>query len=332
MASFKQFREVFVMTRYILKRLIIATIVLFCISIVIFALINLQPGNPYSYMMSPNTSPDLVKQRLTEIGYFDPIYVKYFKWIDRALHLDLGYSIKYSMPVLEVIGLRLKNTLILMSTSLILSVVVGILLGMFAAYKRNSMIDDVITVISYIGISIPAFFFSLLLIKKLSYDIPVFPASGMYDVRGDLYGLEKAVDVMKHLFLPSVVLTMLNATSFIRYTRSSMIEIVDREYIKAAMAKGMNFKTALVKHGLKNALIPIVTVFCLQLPALFSGALMTETVFVWPGIGRLGYEAVQNRDYPLIMGILMITSVLILLSNIVADILYALIDKRVELD
>ena len=306
--------------------------VLFGISIVIFALVNLQPGNPYSHMMSPNTSPEVVKAKLQQIGYYDPLYIKYLKWISRALKLDLGYSIKYSDPVSTVIGYRLKNTVILMSFSLFLSSVVGIILGIIAAYRKNTYVDELITVISFIGVSIPSFFFSLLLIKKFSYDMSIFPSSGMYDVRRSLTGFPRVMDVVRHMILPSIVLTFLQATSFIRYTRSAMIEIVDKEYIKCAMAKGMSFKKAVVKHGFKNSLISIITVFCMQIPALFSGALMTETVFVWPGIGRLGYEAVQNRDYPLIMGILMITAILILLSNLLADVLYAVVDKRVELE
>ena len=306
--------------------------VLFGISIVIFALVNLQPGNPYSHMMSPNTSPEVVKAKLQQIGYYDPLYIKYLKWISRALKLDLGYSIKYSDPVSTVIGYRLKNTVILMSFSLFLSSVLGIILGIIAAYRKNTYVDELITVISFIGVSIPSFFFSLLLIKKFSYDMSIFPSSGMYDVRRSLTGFPRVMDVVRHMILPSIVLTFLQATSFIRYTRSAMIEIVDKEYIKCAMAKGMSFKKAVVKHGFKNSLISIITVFCMQIPALFSGALMTETVFVWPGIGRLGYEAVQNRDYPLIMGILMITAILILLSNLLADVLYAVVDKRVELE
>ncbi len=320
------------MRRYVIKRILTSLVVLFGISIVIFALINMQPGNPYSHMMSPSTPPEVVRAKLEQIGYYDPIYKKYFKWISRALRFDLGYSIKYADPVTTVIGYRLKNTLILMSFSLLLSSVLGITLGVIAAYRKNSYVDDLITVISFIGVSIPSFFFSLLLIKKFSYDMNLLPSSGMYDVRNSYVGFARVADIVRHLILPSIVLTLLQATSFIRYTRSSMIEIVNKEYIKCAMAKGMSFKEAVVKHGLKNALISIITVFCLQIPALFSGALMTETVFVWPGIGRLGYEAVQNRDYPLIMGILMITAVLILLSNLLADILYAVVDKRVELE
>lgn len=320
------------MRRYVLKRILTSIIVLFGISIVIFALVNLQPGNPYSHMINPNTSPDVMKAKLEQIGYYDPLYVKYFKWVSRALRFDLGYSIKYSESVSAVIGYRLKNTIILMSFSLFLSSVIGIILGIIAAYRKNTYVDDLITVISFIGVSIPSFFFSLLLIKKFSYDMSIFPSSGMYDVRSSLTGILKLMDLIKHLILPSIVLTFLQATAFIRYTRSAMIEIVDKEYIKCAMAKGMSFKKAVIKHGFKNSLISIITVFCLQIPALFSGALMTETVFVWPGIGRLGYEAVQNRDYPLIMGILMITAILILLSNLLADILYVVVDKRVELE
>lgn len=320
------------MLRYIIKRILIALLILFGISIVIFTLINLQPGNPYTYMMNPNISPELIKKKLQALGYYDPVYIKYFKWLKRAICMNLGYSIRYSKPVISIILGRLGNTVILMSASLILSTIIGISLGIIAAYKKYTVVDDLITLISFIGISIPSFFLSLILIKKFSYDYGILPSSGMYNVRISHEGITGIIDLGRHLILPSIVLTLLQTTAFIRYTRVSMIEVINKEYIRAAMAKGLSFKQAIVRHGLKNALIPIVTIFCLQIPGLFSGALMTETVFSWPGIGRLGYDAIQNRDYPLIMGILMITAILILLSNLVADILYVIIDKRVELE
>lgn len=320
------------MKNYLLKRFIISIFVLFGISILIFALVNLQPGNPYLHMVSPNTPPELIEVKLRNIGYYDPLHIKYIKWISRVVRFDLGYSIKFSQPVISVIMNRLGNTILLMGSSLLLSSILGIAIGMYSAYKRNTVIDDTITVFSFIGVSIPAFFFSLILIKIFSYDLSLLPSSGMYNVRYEYTGIEKLLDLLFHLILPTVVLTMLQAASFTRYSRASMIEILDKDYIKSAIAKGMSLKRALFKHGLKNALIPISTVFFIQVPSLFSGALMTETVFVWPGIGRLGYEAVQNRDYPLIMGILMITATIILISNILADVFYVLIDKRVELE
>lgn len=320
------------MKNYILKRLVISLFVLFGISIVIFALVNLQPGNPYLHMVSPNTPPELVEAKLRRIGYYDSFFIKYIKWVKRALVFDLGYSIKFSRPVIEIISSRMGNTILIMGFSLLLSSILGVAIGIISSLKSNTAVDDIITVVSFIGVSIPAFFFSLILIKIFSYDLSLLPSSGMYDVRYSYSGIEKILDMLQHMILPSVVLIMVHMASFIRYTRSAMIEILDKEYIKSAMAKGMSFKKAILKHGLKNALIPIITVFFIQVPTLFSGALMTETVFVWPGIGRLGYDAVQNRDYPLIMGILMITAVVILISNILADVFYIVVDKRVELE
>ena len=174
------------------------------------------------------------------------------------------------------------------------------------------------------------FFVSILFIKFFSYDRGLLPASGMLDLRRDLQGGAKILNIFKHLILPVLTLTIFQSTAFIRYTRSAMIDVLNEEFVKALLARGMSYRRILFCHALKNALIPIVTIFCLQLPSLFSGALMTETVFVWPGIGRLSFEAVQNRDYPLIMGILMIGAIFILFSNFLADLIYPLIDKRIS--
>ncbi|CEK38853.1 ABC transporter permease [Paraclostridium sordellii] len=320
------------MAKYILKRLFTTLVVLFGISIIIFTLIHLQPGNPYSTMIDPNVSPEVVKEMLSKIGYYDPIHVKYIKWISRALRGDLGYSIYYGKPVIDIISSRMTNTAILASFSLLISIVFGIGIGILSAIKKNTLFDKVVTVFSFIGVSIPAFFFGLILIKVFSFDLQLLPVSGMKTLGSDFTGIESFFDLLKHLLLPGIVLAFLQSTAFIRYTRSSMIDVLDKEYIVTARAKGLSKNKAIFKHGLKNALIPIVTIICLQIPFLFSGALLTETVFIWPGIGRLSYEAVLNRDYSLIMGILMILSIIILLSNLLADILYAVIDPRIRYD
>ncbi|CEN21310.1 ABC transporter permease [Paraclostridium sordellii] len=320
------------MVKYILKRLFTTLVVLFGISIIIFTLIHLQPGNPYSTMIDPNVSPEVVKEMLSKIGYYDPIHIKYIKWISRALRGDLGYSIYYGKPVIDIISSRMTNTVILASFSLLISIVFGIGIGILSAIKKNTLFDKIATVFSFIGVSIPAFFFGLILIKVFSFDLQLLPVSGMKTLGSDFTGIESFFDLLKHLLLPSIVLAFLQSTAFIRYTRSSMIDVLDKEYIVTARAKGLSKNKAIFKHGLKNALIPIVTIICLQIPFLFSGALLTETVFVWPGIGRLSYEAVLNRDYSLIMGILMILSIIILLSNLLADILYAVIDPRIRYD
>ena len=253
------------------------------------------------------------------------------KWLQRVIFLDLGYSIKYSEKVTKVIASRLGNTFILMGTSLFLSSISGIFLGVVSAIKKNTVIDEIITVLSFAGLSIPTFFVSLLLIKVFSYDLRLFPASGMYDSINGSEGITVFYNLFRHMILPTTVLVIMQSVIFIRYTRSAVIEQMSKEYMMTAMAKGLTFKRAVFGHALKNALLPIITVCFLQLPTIFSGALITETVFVWPGIGRLGYEAISNRDYPLIMGILTVTAIIIILSNLFADIFYMKIDKRIKL-
>ena len=319
------------MLKYLIKRLIISFFVLFGVSISIFYLINKQPGNPYLHMINPGVPPEIVKKKLIELGYYDPFFIKYVKWLQRVIFLDLGYSIKYSEKVTKVIASRLGNTFILMETSLFLSSISGIFLGVVSAIKKNTVIDEIITVLSFAGLSIPTFFVSLLLIKVFSYDLRLFPASGMYDSINGSEGITVFYNLFRHMILPTTVLVIMQSVIFIRYTRSAVIEQMSKEYMMTAMAKGLTFKRAVFGHALKNALLPIITVFFLQLPTIFSGALITETVFVWPGIGRLGYEAISNRDYPLIMGILTVTAIIIILSNLFADIFYMKIDKRIKL-
>lgn len=320
------------MVKYIIKRLLTAVVVLLGISIIIFALIHLQPGNPYSTMIDPTVPPEVVKEMLDKIGYNDPIHIKYFKWISRAIKGDLGYSIYYGKPVLDIIGSRMSNTVILATFSLCLSIILGIGIGIISAIKKNTLFDKVFTTISFVGVSIPAFFFGLILIKIFAFDLKLLPVSGMKTLGSDYTGIKAMFDGFKHIILPGIVLSFLQSTAFMRYTRSSMIDVLDKAYITTARSKGLSLNKAIFRHGLKNALIPIVTIICLQIPFLFSGALLTETVFVWPGIGRLSYEAVLNRDYSLIMGILMILSIIILISNLIADILYAIIDPRIRYD
>lgn len=318
------------MTKYIFKRILIAIGVLFGVSVIIFSLVHMQPGNPYTSMIDPTVPPEVIKEMLTKIGYYDPIHIKYIKWISRALRGDLGYSIQYGQPVLQVINSRIWNTVLLSSFALIISTILGIIIGIISAIKKNTLFDYVTTVFSFIGISIPAFFFGLLLIKIFAFDFPILPVSGMKTLGEDYTGIKNALDVLKHMILPGLVLALLQSAAFVRYTRSSMLEVLDKDYIRTARAKGLTKKKSILKHGVKNALIPLVTIICMQIPFIFSGALLTETIFVWPGIGRLNYDAVLNRDYPLIMGILMILSIIILLSNLLADILYAVIDPRIK--
>ncbi len=320
------------MRKYVFKRLIQSIPVLFGISIIVFILVKMQPGDPFSSMMDPNLTKEMQKKMLDELGYNDPILIQYFKWLFRALQGNLGYSIQFKQPVLTVIASRLGNTVILSLCSMILSILIAIPCGVISATKQRTKTDYVVTVFAFMGLSIPSFFFGMLLIKIFSVDLGWLPISGMVSTGVNLKGWAAAFDIAKHMILPMIVLALINTASLMRYTRSDMIEILKTDYIRTARAKGVRRRSIIYQHALKNELLPLITVVTMQVPALLSGALLTETIFVWPGIGRLNFNAVMSRDYPLIMGIVMMVAVISLLTNLLADILYAVVDKRINFD
>lgn len=318
------------MRKFLLKRLGVALIVLFGVSVIVFTLIHLQPGNPYLNMIDPSMSPDVVEQKLRELGYYDPIYIQYMKWIGRAITGDFGYSTQFNAPVFSIILDALGNTILISVASFVVSSVLAIVIGIITAEKSGTWVDYLVTVLSFIGISIPTFFFALILIKIFGYDLAILPSSGMETLTESYTGIAYIFDVIKHMILPVTVLSLTQTATLIRYTRSSMLDALSQDYMRTAQAKGLTRKQAIWTHGLRNSLISIVTVLCLQLPTLVSGALITETVFVWPGIGTLNYNAIMNRDYMLIMGITMMIAVVIVIANILADVLYAVVDPRIK--
>lgn len=320
------------MLKFLLKRIGVALIVLFGVSVTVFTLIHMQPGNPYLNMIDPNLGPEVIEQKLRALGYYDPIYIQYLKWIGRALTGDFGYSTQYNAPAFTLIVEALKNTLLISIASFVVSSILAIVIGVVTAAKSKTWIDYIITFISFIGISIPTFFFALLLIKWFGYDLAILPSSGMETLTSNFTGIAKVMDVVKHMILPVTVLSLTQTATLLRYTRSSMIDTLNQDYMRTAQAKGLTRNKAIWTHGLRNSMISIITVLCLQLPSLVSGALITETVFVWPGIGTLNYNAVMNRDYMLVMGITMLIAVVIVMANIVADILYMLVDPRIKLE
>lgn len=320
------------MAKFLLKRIGVALIVLFGVSVTVFTLIHMQPGNPYLNMIDPNLGPEVIEQKLRSLGYYDPIYVQYLKWIGRALTGDFGYSTQYNAPAFSIIVEALKNTILISIVSFVISSVLAIVIGVVTASKSNTWIDYLITFISFIGISIPTFFFALLLVKWFGYDLAILPSSGMETLTASYTGISRLMDIIKHMILPVTVLSLTQTATLIRYTRSSMIDTLNQDYMRTAQAKGLTKNKAIWTHGLRNSMISIITVLCLQLPSLVSGALITETVFVWPGIGTLNYNAIMNRDYMLVMGITMLIAVVIVIANIVADILYVVVDPRIRLE
>jgi peptide/nickel transport system permease protein len=320
------------MKKYIARRILLMIPVLLGISIIIFALINSAPGDPYSSMIDPNFTAEDKEVMLKAIGYYDPLPVKYVKWIGRAVHGDLGFSIRYKEPVVSVIMRSFGNTLTLSLLSLLLSVLAAIPLGVISATRKYSIFDYVVTVFSFIGLSIPVFFLAMLMIKTLAFDLKLFPISGMQTVGVTYTGINKILDRLYHMILPVVVLGLANMASLMRYTRSAMLEVVSQDYIRTARAKGVKERIVIYKHALKNALIPIVTVVCMSLGHMMSGAILTETVFAWPGMGTLVYQAILNRDYPLVIASTMLIAFFILAANLLADILYAFLDPRIKYD
>lgn len=314
------------MHRYILKKIFFSFLTLIIVSFFIFLLIHLQPGNPYFNMIKPNMSSTQVHSMLKKLGYYDPLLIKYFKWLCRVLKFDLGYSTYFGISVSSVILERIFNTIILSVSSLILSIVISVPIGIFCAYKPKNILSIFFSSSSLIGICFPTFFLGLILIKIFSYDLRIFPVSGVSSLSFTDSYFYIFLDYLHHLFLPCIVLSSLQSSYFIRFIKSQMINVLKQEYIKTAKAKGCSTLRILINHAFRNCLIPLTTLLCMQIPSLFSGALITETLFVWPGIGRLSYEAVFNRDYPLVLGILLISSIIVIISNLLADFLYVVLD------
>ncbi|OLN32981.1 ABC transporter permease [Desulfosporosinus metallidurans] len=318
------------MRKYITRRLLLMIPVLIGISIIIFSLINLAPGDPYSSMIDPNFTAADKENMLNAIGYYEPLPVKYVKWVSRAVQGDLGFSIRYKEPVVSVIMRSYGNTIFLTLISLSISVLIAVPLGVISATHKYSVFDYIVTVFSFIGLSIPVFFLAMLMIKFLAFDLDLFPISGMQSIGSGYTGIRSFFDHLHHMVLPIAVLGLTNMASLMRYTRSSMLEVITQDYIRTARAKGVKERVVIYRHALKNALIPIVTVVCMSLGYMMSGAILTETVFVWPGMGTLVYQAILNRDYPLVTASTMLIAFFILASNLLADILYAFLDPRIK--
>lgn len=322
------------MRTYLTRRILLMIPVLIGISMIIFLLIHMAPGDPYASMIenNPTISREDYENMLQNIGYYDPIPVKYGKWIGQLLSGNLGYSISEKQPISEMISRRMTNTLTLAVPALILSTIISVPLGVFSSTRQYSIGDTILTLLALLGISIPAFFLALLLIKFLAFDLGWFPIQGMMTIDANLTGLAWVADRAYHMFLPLLVMTVLQVASRMRYTRASMLEIINQDYIRTARAKGLSERAVIYKHALRNALIPVVTVLSISLGNLLSGAVLTENVFMWPGMGRLVYTAITNRDYPVVMASTMLLAILMLAANLLADIAYALVDPRIRYD
>ena len=286
------------MFRVIFHRLLISVPVLFGISLLVFFLIQLQPGDPLVGMISPETTPEQKQEMLRQAGYLDPIWLQYLRWASRAMVGDFGYSLQSGAPVLMLIGERVFNTLLLAGSSLLITLIVALPLGIYLGLRRGTTVDIAVSLLSFVILSIPVFFIAILLVKVFAMNLRWFPVSGVSTLGSHLTGFDLIVDVAKHLVLPAVTLALGNIAIFSRYLRSSISELINQNFIKALFARGMRRSGVIYPHLLKNAAKPLITVVGMEIPALLSATLLTEIIFNWPGIGRLSFDAIQSRDFP----------------------------------
>ena len=314
------------MARTILYRIGQSLVLLVLVSMIGFALLHLAPGGPLSqFALTPGMSAATMAQIAHQMGLDRPLPIQYFDWAGHLLRGDWGHSYRDGAPVLTVIGAHIGATLELMLSSTVLAVLIGTWVGVLGATRRYSIADYLATIGAMVALSIPTFWFGLVVIYVFSVWLAWLPSGNMYSS-----GTQTLLDYGRHLILPCLVLTLVTVATWSRYMRASMLDVISQDYIRTARAKGVRRRTVLIHHALRNALLPMITVAGLQLPTLLGGALVTETVFTWPGMGRLFLDSIGYRDYPVVMGLLMVSAIMVLIGNLMADMFYVVADPRIR--
>ncbi|MBQ8804238.1 MAG: ABC transporter permease [Tyzzerella sp.] len=313
------------MKNYILKRIVQMIPVLILVSIFSFMIIHLAPGDPINMYIRPDMTEEEIQIIREDLGLDGTIVEQYVAWLKNVLRGNFGNSVITHQPVADQIFNKLPSTLLLMGTSFVLSIIIAIPLGLVSGMKKNKLVDQVISIFSYIGISIPSFWFALMLIIVFSLNLHWFPTNGMRTI-----GVESVLDVVWHLVLPSIVLSIDNIAVFTRYIRSNTITQLEEEYVLTAKSKGVPKKRIMTGHVLKNCLLPIITIAGMNLASLVTGSFIIESVFGWPGMGTLGMSAINSRDYPMIMGFTMLSCLILIVGNLIADLLYSVADPRIK--
>lgn len=314
------------MGRYLLDRLLQSLLLLWLVSIIGFAILHLAPGGPLSqFIAAGDMGADDVARLEAQYGLDRSLPVQYISWLGRLLVGDWGFSFRDQQPVLSIILVHVGATVELMLTATVLAILIGGMIGILGAVRRYSFFDMLATVGAMIALSIPTFWFGLAVIYFFSVDLNWLPA-GNRETVGD----GSLLDRIHHLIGPCIVLALVSTAVWSRYMRSSMLDVINQDYIRTAKSKGVPPVQILLRHALRNALLPMITITGLHVPVLLSGALVTETVFTWPGMGRLFLDSVSYRDYPMVMGILMFTAVFVLLGSLLADLTYSIADPRIK--
>src|SRR5579863_8538603 len=295
-----------------------------------------MPGGPLApYLQNPHITPADIARLRHNLGMDQPVPIQYLKWLGHVLVGDMGYSTSNSEPVFQALIERFGATVELMGASLLIAILVGVTAGILSAVYRYSVLDYVITTVAFFGQSMPVFWFALMM--QLAFAVHGIPLPFGYQIQLPSAGISSSDtfdfgDRVAHLILPTIVLSLLALALYSRFMRSSLLEVLGTDYMRTAAAKGLNFRAILFKHGLKNALIPVVTILALSLPGILGGAIITETIFAWPGTGRLFYNALTQSDIALLMGVLIMLATLVVFSNLLADVVYAWLDPRVKYD
>ncbi len=334
------------MQTYMLKRLFLLLPVLLGISLVVFFVIHLIPGDPVTVMLGEKASPEVAEKWREELGLNDPLYVQYSKFLGRAVQGDLGKSIRNGEMVSKLLVQRLPATLELTFISMLIAVTIGVFLGVVAAVRQYSIWDNFSMVLAIAGVSMPVFWLGLMLIIVFTINLGWLPATGRLTVGLDIsrisglhlvdslltMNFKGFHDALRHLIMPAIALSAVQLAIIARLTRSSMLEVIRMDYIRTARAKGLSERVVIYKHAIRNALIPVITIIGLTLGRLLGGAVLTETVFAWPGIGKMAVDAIYARDFPLVQGIVLIVATGFVIVNLLVDYCYAMIDPRIRYD
>ncbi len=318
------------MTKYIIQRVLVSIPVFFGVTLLVFALYALSPGDPVINIVGIEQFTRMTSEQIQTVreqyGFDKPWIVRYGMWLGKAVQGDLGYPLKGSKPVKLQLTERIPPTLLLMGTSLFLAFITGVPIGIIMAMKQYSLLDMLLTIVVFAELSLPSFFVGLGFIYIFALKLRILPTYGMESI-GMPFSLW---DRFLHLIMPATILGLFSAGTWARYTRASMLDVMRSEYVTTARSKGLNERTVVVRHIFRNALLPIVTIVAAEIPQLLGGAIITEQIFQWPGIGMLTVKRTAERDYPVLMGITVMSAIMILLSNLIADVAYAVVDPRIR--
>ncbi len=328
------------MTKYAVRRILGAVPLVLGIVTLVFFVLHLAPGDPSILFLNPNMSPETLEQIRRNMGLDDPVLVRYVKWLAGVLQGDFQYSLARNRPALDIVLELLPNTILLSGVAIGAAFFAGVLIGIVQAVRQHSLVDSTLSVIALFFYSMPSFWLALMMVLAFSlfarnvWEWPIwFPASGLSSPDYEfLSAAGKIKDRAMHLVLPATSLALVLSAGVARYMRASMLEVIRQDFVRTARAKGLPERTVIFKHALRNALLPVITLLGLYLPFVFSGAVLVETVFSWPGMGRMLVEAIAQRDYPVVMAGSMVFATMVVLGNLIADLLYALVDPRIRYD